>query len=538
MVRLLIADDEFIVCEGIKNSIDWENYQVEVVGFAVNGIDALQLARETLPEIVISDIKMPGLDGLQLVERLKSFLPDVQVILISAYEEFDYAKQAIRLGVNSYLSKPVKKAEIIHEVSKLRAILEQKKQAEETASRLRQRFLENLPILKEHFLNSLIIRKDVRDIEVKLQTYQIDLVPHNIGVIVWKADRLPEHDSENADQKVQLLMLRISESVAELLYPTVKGITFQSYDQEMVTLYNGRPGEDTLIAEVVRQAELIKDRIFAESNLSISIGIGRIYPDFKEVGLSYQEAVKALNYRLVYGGNLVLYIENVENLELESYGALRNINDLLENFQNILYTGKVEELDELVGRIAGQLRGSQRIPYYYIQQVYVQLLSMILRTAAEIGITPQQITGESDLYGKLLKIEYFQELEKWFKTILVRICQAIQEKNKLKTKHAIAKATDYIQKHCQEELSLTTVAEYVRLSPAYFSRFFKEETGCSFVDYLKRLRIEKAKELLQTSNLKIYEICEALGYQSVQYFSNLFKTMVGVTPQEYREKIG
>lgn len=537
MFKLLIADDEQIVIEGIRDSIDWGRYGIEVVGTAKNGSEALKLAKDLKPDIIISDIKMPGLNGLELIEELRDFLPNVKVILISAYEEFDYAKQAIRLGVNSYLSKPVKKAEVINEVSKIKSQLEQKQHEEEMTKRLQQRFYENLPILREHFLNTLIRGTGVSDLESKFQTYHIALFPCNIGVMVCKMDHFRKINLEADEAQVQLLLLRIIDIFNGLTLPQSKSITFQSYNQEIVTIFNALEKDGLSVQEWIKLAEKIKDQVLTEIGIEVSIGIGRIYPEIKDIGLSYKEAVKALNYRLVYGDNSVLYIENVEDVTTDAYNPLININELLENIQNILYTGKLEEVNALVDSFRQRLQNAEKIPYYYIQQLYIQLLSIILRTATEIGIGTHLIAENNDLYGTLLKIESFSELDGWIKGILGNVCEQINVKNKLKTKHSIQKAIDYIREHCQEEISLTSVADYVRLNPNYFSRFFKEETGCSFVDYLKKLRIEKAKELLRTSNLKIYEICEALGYQSVQYFSTLFKNMVGVTPQEYREKL-
>lgn len=536
MFKLLIADDEQIVIEGIRNSINWNQYDIEVVGTAKNGTEALKLAQELQPDIIISDIKMPGLNGLEFIEELKAFLPNVKVILISAYEEFDYAKQAIRLGVNSYLSKPVKKVEVISEVCKIKSMLEHKKNEDEIAKQLQQRFNENLPILREHFLNTLIRGNAVSDLETKIQTYHIDISPFKTGVMVCKMDHFRDIQFEEDEHQVQLLMLRITDITNELTLQASRSITFQSYNQEIVTIFNAPVEVKSPIQELINLAERIKNLVFEEIGIKVSIGISRIYSEIKDIGFAYKEAVKALNYRLVYGDNSVLYIENVENIETDTYSPLININELLENIQNILYTGKIEEVYGLVDSFTQKLQKAEKIPYYYIQQLYIQLLSIILRTATEIGIGTHQIAGNTDLYGTLLKIDSFSELNNWIKGILSNVCEQISLKNQLKTKHSVQKAINYIREHCQEEISLTSVAEYVRLNPTYFSRFFKEETGCSFVDYLKKLRIEKAKELLKTSNLKIYEICEALGYQSVQYFSTLFKNMVGVTPQEYREK--
>ena len=262
MFKLLIADDEQIVIEGIKDSIDWHQYGIEVVGTAKNGTEALKLAKELKPDIIISDIKMPGLSGLELIEELKEFLPNVKVILISAYEEFDYAKQAISLGVNSYLSKPVKKAEVIDEVSKIKSQLERKLHEEEIAKGLQQRFNENLPILREHFLNTLIRGTSVSDLETKLQTYHLELSPRKIGVMVCKMDHYHSINLEADEAQIQVLMFRIIDVFNEITLPISNSITFQSYNQEIVTIFNEMNG--FTIEKWIKLAEKIKDRVLED----------------------------------------------------------------------------------------------------------------------------------------------------------------------------------------------------------------------------------------------------------------------------------
>lgn len=538
MYKLLIADDEQIVVDGIKESIEWKKYDVEVAGTASSGKAALNLALSLKPDIVISDIKMPGLNGLELVEQLKSGLPDTKIILISAYEHFEYAKEAIKLGVVSYITKPFKKIQVIEEVQKAIRVIEERKREDDLKERLRASLRENFPILKEHFLNSLIMDREKYSEELKsrFKTYGVDIFRGNAGVLVCRPDVKKSEEREQQENRDQLVYLLLNEFLEEYLPESFNKVTFRSYNQETVVIFGAKQISDLSVQAVVKAAEEIRSRIKREAVISVSIGIGRVYFSMENIGVSYRDAVRALNYRLVYGNNTVIYIENVEKSGEQNFDFMASINKKLDDFQNVLVTGKLDEVSTLLGEITGKLQSNPGVTYQYTQQVYVLMLSILLRTIIEMNIPPETITEQpSDLYGILFSKESFNEIDSWYREIIKNACSEISRKMHARNGNTINKAVEFMKKHCLENISQTDVAEHINLNASYFSRCFKEETGFSFVDYMKKLRIDKAKEFLKYSGMKVYEVSEALGYHSVQYFSTLFKNIVGVTPQEYKE---
>lgn len=538
MLKMLIADDEQIIVEGIRESIDWRSFDICVAGTAKNGVEALDMAIKLHPEIIITDIKMPGLNGLELVKEIRKLIPCVKIILISAYEQFDFAREAIELGVCSYITKPLKKQKIIEEVIKLRDLIIQEKTEKEKNNKYEELYLSNLPILREHYLNSLIMGKTrlTGDYKKQFITYDIDINENDAGVFVCSIDNIEETSEEFFEKSVQIIHLRLSEMIQELIPPEYRIITFQSYNNEVVTIFNAAADHAATIKDIALTAETIKNTLKREIDISVSAGIGRIYPLLKDAAESYKEAVKALNYRLVYGNNAVLYIDSVEIKNTKREYMIPDLSDILTSVQNILWTGKEEEVRKLISyRIDSLLKGKS-IPYYYVQQVYCQLLSTLLRTTYEINILPEQLYGTPvHLYGELFKKQTMEEMKDWYCDLAARVCSIINERKTARSGHVINMAVDYIKRHCNKDISLGEVAEHVNLNPSYLSRIFKEETGTQFVEYVRKVKMEMAKELLKNTNKKIYGICEELGYQNVQYFSTIFKNTTGMTPLEFKK---
>lgn len=537
MLKMIIADDEQIILDGLRESIDWQSFEIEIVGAAKNGVEALERVTSCRADIVMTDIRMPGLSGLELVKEIHKIRQDVRIILISAYEQFDFAQEAISLGVQSYITKPLKKQKVIDEVLKAREVILAEKLEKENKVRLEELYKNNLPILREHYHNNLIMGKArlAGDYTKQFAAYGIELEDANIGVVVFTIDSEEETLEEFFEKSVQIIHLRIAEMMRELLPKCYRKIVFQSYNNEVVVIYNAGLDFAAAIRDVTLTAETIKNTLRRETGISVSAGAGRVYTHIKDAHLSYKEAVKALNYRLVHGNNAVLYIDHVEMKEMKHTYLLNDLSEILSHVQNVLSTGRADEVQKLIRAKISQMVSCGSIPYYYVQQVYCHLLSALLRTLYEMNISPEHLYDTPvHLYEELFKKKTLDEIEKWYDDLVARACAVINEKKAAKAGGVISSAVNYIKKNCKKDISLGEVAEYVNLNTSYLSRLFKEEKGIQFVEYVRNEKMDMAKELLKNSNKKIYQICEELGYQNVQYFSTIFKNTVGMTPVEFK----
>jgi Response regulator containing CheY-like receiver domain and AraC-type DNA-binding domain len=533
MIKMFICDDEQIVIDGIKDSINWPEYSIEVCGTANNGSDALKKSMALMPDIIVSDIRMPGLSGLEFVKELKKQLPESQIILISAYQEFEYAKEAIKLGVLSYITKPFKKNHILEEVLKARDVILE----EQRKLNLNVKFEKELPTLQNYFLNSIILGDELQleDYEEKVQLYRLNLTRRNTGVIVIRPE-IPEGENGSKSVLLQRILFIIKNSI-QSLPREIKADAFINHVNDVVVIYGSELFGEYSVKDFEKCLEKLKVEINQEIGVTISIGAGRTYFDYNNIYLSFKEAMNALNYKLIYGEGSIIFIDNVVSAGTGIIKVVVCINKKIECFENLLSVGNSEESLKIAREIEDILKGSSAVSYGYVQQVFAQLLSSIVKKSIEFNIYNDILSQEiADLYEKVYAMKSLSELSDFLSEIIRRICAVAEKKAKEINSGTINRAIEYMKMHCHENISQTEVAEYVGLNPSYFSRYFKEEIGQSFMDYMKKLRIEKAKELIGSTNMKIYEISEALGYQSVQYFTTLFKTMVGLTPQEYKDK--
>jgi two-component system, response regulator YesN len=539
MLKMIIADDEQFILEGLKDSIDWKSFDINVVGAAINGVEALNMTIDLKPNIILTDIKMPGLSGLELIKEIKKIRGDIKIILISAYEQFDFAQEAISLGVLSYITKPLKKQIVIDEVLKARDLILEERLEKESKNKYEELYLSNLPILREHFLNNLIMGKTrlTGDNKNQFSTYGIEIDEENIASFVFTIDNMEETSKEFFEKSVQIVLIRITEMIREHLPERYKRTIFQSYNNEVVTIFNVIDDPLSAIKDITLTAETIKNIMMRDAGISLSAGVGRIHNSINDITLSYKEAVKALNYRLVYGDNAVLYIDSVELKEIKQVYLVRDLNEILINVQNILWTGKANEVEKLLEEKMSGLLNNKSIPGYYVQQIFCHLLSALLRTTYEMNILPEQLYGAPvHLYGELLRKQTQQDMKKWYYDLVERVCSIINEKKSIRISHVINSAVEYIKIHSNKDISLGEVAEHVNLNPSYLSRLFKAEIGVQFVEHVRNVKIDMAKVMLKNSNKKIYEICEELGYQNVQYFSTIFKNTTGMTPLEFKKR--
>lgn len=534
---MIIADDEQIILDGLSMSVDWKSYGIEVVSTATNGIEALEAVKQYEPDIMMTDIRMPGLSGIELIKRIKEISPSIKTILFSAFQEFQYAKEAITLEAMAYITKPLKKEDVIKEVLKAKERIYQERKKVEHRNKLEELHRKSLAVIRESFCNHIIMGK-IPSMEMngkQFDLYGIHMREKDIGVMTFQIDNFETFVKDSFDSTLYMVQIKMIEIINEVMASLDK-IIFISYRNEIVMLYNAKEEYKLMIQTMIKKGEKIKVRIEERLSIKISIGMGRIYPQLKDVKNSYEESLKALNYRLIYGQNIVIYIEDVENHDSSSNHIFDDLNNTLLAVQNLLLIGDYDNISILIHEKASAIYQYKSVPYYYIQQVYCQLLSVLLRSLNEFDIQQDELLGiPTNLYDQLFKKSTYEELQQWYLDIVKRACKRISERKEECISHTVTLGIEYIKNNYDRDLSLTEVADYVGLNPSYFSRVFKIETGTTFVEYVRKVKIEAAMSMLQSSSKKVYEICEELGYNNVQYFSNIFKNAVGVTPNEYRK---
>jgi two-component system response regulator YesN len=539
LYKVLLVDDEADVREGLVQEIHWGACGFTIEGTAENGREAMELAERLEPDVVITDISMPFQDGLQLAAWLREHQPLCKIVILTGYDEFDYARQAITLRVDEYLLKPFSADSFMELLHKIKDKIDREVAEREDVRQLKEHYRTSLPLLRESFLASLLTRKLPRTIiEEKTRNYGL---PSNgacylasVLALYPAAEDKEKTSSSSLRHSGDLdLMLHAMLNIAkELMDPLSYGSAFIYQDSiVLLTTNDGREGEAWFNDLQVTLDRLLKS-VLHYLKLSVTIGVGSKVRHLSDLKHSYQDALLALDYRLILGAEKVIFIDDVESPRQEGV----RLDELMEQalIRN-LKLGTAEELSEAISHIFDELIGAS-CTIHEVQVYLLEVVTSILRTAKESGIEMEELFGAGfQLHAEIFKFSGLEEAKVWLLDISLTIRKHISSSRQHSYKDIVEKALQYTREHYVDpELSLQKLCMQLHISTGYFSGVFKKEIKMTYVQYLMQLRMETAKELLRSSDLKAFEIAERVGYADPNYFSFCFKKQVGISPKEYR----
>lgn len=532
MLKVFLVEDEFAVRERMKKNMDWEVHGFCLVGEAGDGELAYPMIQELQPDILITDIRMPFMDGLQLIELIKPSMPKMKILILSGYDEFDYAKEAIRLGVTDYLLKPITSKKLLESLSEVANLINKEKQQEAHYEQWQFENQEKLQLAKKKFFYDLVTgRQGIQALIEKAKELELDLTATAYNIMLFKVsfiDKLSLTDEEALRQTLKNYLslqkqLLVCERDGEGYAILLKGS-----DGNLSSL------EQNLITQI---SELLK----AYSIMHYTLALGEKVSRMSEIPHAYDTASQALAYRYLLNDTQVL-----------RYDALKDYNTFVSNhsldlqeviipkidkrkLENFLHDGRIEEVPTFISTYFNHL--DESLESYLFRQYLVMDIYFSMTTFCEqLEIPPEKI---EQLYGNLQNVNGFMQDKAIFKqTIENWLLQSIKLRESISSKRynaLINQVKRYLQdNYNKESLSLNQVAEYVGISPSHLSTLFSQETGQTFVSYLTEIRMEKAKELLRCTNMKTLEIGYEVGYKDPHYFSYLFKKTQSCTPKEYR----
>jgi two-component system response regulator YesN len=541
LYKVLLVDDEADVREGLVQEIDWASSGFIIAGTAENGKEAMELAERLEPDVVITDISMPFKDGLQLAEWLRYNQPLAKVVILTGYDEFDYARQAIRLSVDEYLLKPFSAGSFTELLDKIRRKIEAEVAEREDVRLLKEHYRTSLPLLRETFLASLLTRKLPRTIiEEKIMNYGAELAGSRYRVAVLALHAPGEEGGEGAEQSLRYsgdldLMLHAMLNIAREIWEYDNyGNAFIYQDSIVLLALDTNREPQQWQANMLHALDNMLKSITHYLKLPVTIGVGSVVTDLAELKDSFGDALLALDYRLVLGSGRVIVIDDVEKPrskqlrfdELKEQALIRSLK-----------LGTLEELEEAVTMIFAELHHSLHA-YYDIQVYLLEVVTAVLRTAKDADVDLDELFGAgAQLHAEIFKLSGLPEAERWLLELCQRIMKHISSRRQHSYKELVEKAVQYTKEHFSDpDISIQRLCAHLHISTGYFSGVFKKEVKMTFVQFLLHLRMETAKELLRTSELKAFEIAERVGYADPNYFSFSFKKQVGISPKEYRSR--
>lgn len=533
MYKVIIVDDESVVRIGLKNTIHWNEHGFELIGDYANGREAWDAIELNKPELVISDISMPFMDGLELAGLITAQFPYIKIVILTGYDEFEYAQQAIRLKVSDFILKPITAQEIRLLLDGIRVVMDEEKQRREDLSRLNSQLKQSLPLLKERFLERLVA-VGLGKVEIAERFTYFNLPPQvpNYLVMVVDVDDFGGRELTSYEHDSEFLRFAAFDIFQETLeHDNI--LSFRTREERMVAIIFGENNEIHLYEQAFSLAEEVRYHIEKYLKFTVTIGIGRTCTHAEQLPNSYKSALSALDYRFLLGKNRVLSIMDIEGKPSMSMPL---VLDWDRKLATAVKTGAIQEAYQLIETGIAELKNSL-VPVetclLQMQKVVLTLMNSIQELVIhEHEPSFEQRINVMDVY----KFKTLDEMKVWLRGVVSSAISTIEDNRNHLTNMQIHRGVEYIEtNYANEKMSLQDLCRHVLMSTSYFSLVFKQHTGETFIEYLTRVRISKAKELLHNSTLKLYEIAEKVGYKDPNYFSMLFKKHTGITPKDYRD---
>lgn len=535
MFKVLIVDDEIIARIGIKSLISWHEHGLELVGECENGKKAYDMAKELLPDIIITDVKMPVMNGIDLIKTLKAEGMNFKFIMLSSYDDFEFVKEAMKLGADDYILKlQVKPEELIKVLDNICKKIEQERTEKSRNINIQKQIHDNISALREKFLKDLICGNvlNKNDIEKYLKEYNIALPHNNLVCLVVRIDSMEIYDSYTNDD-IYIFRSSIINIMEEIVLNY--GIGYACYGEPHLYTVICSVGIDdsagSLSDSIHQMAKDMKEFLKNSMNLTVSIGLSDIHLNHTDINLAYREAWEAIGDSFAYPAGSIIVYRDIKgpNSSHKGIPLEEELNELENSLKAYSLSGIQKAFDNLVQRIVE----SNNVSKKHINGICHVLIFVVNVFIKNNNLTPEEIWGKDENpYNQVGHLKSLNDFADWIKKINNRIVTIINQEKESNV--IILRAKQFINKHFCENISLEVVSEHLSLSPSYFSSLFSRATGESFIDYVTNLRIGLAKELIKSAKYKVYEISEMVGYDNPHYFSRIFKKVVGVSPLDFK----
>ena len=531
MLKVFLAEDEFIIREGIKNNIDWQAYGYEFCGEASDGELAFPLIQKTRPDILITDIKMPFVDGLALSRLVKKELPETEIIILSGYEEFDYAKEAIQIGVARYLLKPINGETLLQEIDSVAEIILGKQKEKEIREKYQKEMEENSlrdqMDLFQHLVTGDCSMEELLSVADKLD---LKIMAPWYSIVLLKIQSM-KHDYEEYSGSI----VAVDERIAKLAEPE-HVLIFDRALEGRAFLFKA-DSEEELLAYQKEYLGDVKEVLSGYANLRYFGGIGTPVNRLREIPASFEDASHAFAHRYLVAESCILdssllMQEGAAEHEDFRISAVNPEQIDRAKMQEFLRTGDLDEVvyfvDEFFGKLDGGAMKSRIFRQYITMDAYFSIVDFL----KGLGLQKDEIEAP-DQDGSILQDE--KSAMDYIVRIMNKALVLREKKASSRYEDVVSEVIHYIEdNYAQEELSLNLLASHVNFSPNHLSMIFSQQTGQTLIRYLTDYRMNRAKELLRCSSKKSSVISMEVGYKDPHYFSYLFKKTQGMTPTQYR----
>lgn len=532
MRKVLIADDERKICQLIEKLVDWDALEMQVVAVAANGIEALERIREFHPDIVITDIRMPGYDGLDLIRLGKEEAPEAEFVIISGYRHFEYAQTAIRYGVSAYLLKPIKKDELTETLKKIGARFREQTEQLSQDEKERRAVRNDEKNLRQAFLLDLAGRRNKEALQSPIETINREFHYHFSEGEFCVAILKPDGSVCNEEENVRYLSGKIRSAAKKYLDGAASESELVLLDGFYYFLLNYDPNErmrlrrqmKALLSEIRGQEDILK-------NLTVTLALGTGVMRLSEIDASLKNARLLIEERLIGGTGTLMEGDITGGESFADSEVFTKFNDRISHTLESLDSFAVR--DELIG-LKTQMLALKEISGHEILQMTKEICNQYLFFMRKYRLPVE----ENFLESFNLSADNCSDAAELFDFLIRRITGSYEKAARLKRQdenRPVRIAKKYVEEHYAEPLTIEQVSQAADLSATYLSTIFKKDTGMTCLEYLSKVRMDTAKQLLKETNYTVADICGRVGYSDVRYFTKSFIKYAGLKPKEYRK---
>jgi two-component system response regulator YesN len=542
MWRVVIVDDDEKVLRGMKKIIPWDDFQCEWVGEAKNGQEGIDVIEETNPDIVITDIYMPIMNGLEMIQELREKEFDGKVIILSGYSEFEYARQAMRLGIDDYLSKPASPQTIKDVLQNLVQQLEQENTEKLEYVELREKVKLYEPVAEKEWLKSLVTgTANLYDLPKTVELITDNWVgkKHVVASITY-GDSLQHSKLYQTNWYLfRFATNNIIKETTTSFFKDFHYIELHSYQAVLCIHFDNDIADDQIKEKLKELASSIENRMKTYLDVQTAVSIGGMKKNWQELDESMKEAMYSLSQSALKNNAQPLTVEQVPELSLADSEQQTLWSKSMEANQQLAESIRYADektacsvIEQFFERISDQ-------PYNQTTAVRIgiEMWTIMTYSLYDIGIRIHDMFPEDfDLYRDLSQKCSWGELADYFKENTKYVCHHQQWDENMKHRQLVEQMIDYVQEHISENITLQEIADELYISRNYLGQIFKKIVGEPFKNYITRVRMEKAKKMIQEGNHLIYEVSEKVGYMNPAYFTTTFKKYTGYTPTDLIHK--
>jgi two-component system response regulator YesN len=525
------VDDEELVRNAIIKKLNWQEIGFDVIEQAEDGEQAYELALKLRPDVVLTDIRMPFMDGLELADKLAEDLPNTKVVILSGHDEFEYAQEAIKLGVLDYILKPIHSAKLTELLINIVENIKKGEIEKQKLVKLKSQLHQSLPLLKEKFFLTLLNNTfSSKEISKNLEFFDISFPGDTYIVCASEIDNINQLAIENDAEYMALTNFSILNIESELIGNM--GYAMNDATKRHIMILSWKDTDETNTKVLYNLMDAIRTNIEKYLNITVTIGIGRQVGTLEDIHLSYEDAINALDCKITMGKNKIYNIKDFGYRDTDMYLPIEKIH-------NLISTIKLENIEAATAQINDFFEDISKRKNISLANIHILVIELIFSMQKIPSVISNEYNKENDLdfkiYESISKCETVDDFKSMVIHFASKVCSNINASRNSRNRTIIVKAKNYInENYSQEDLSLNNVAGVVSVSPGYLSILFRKETDETFIEYLTKVRLEKARELLKTTPMKAYEVAYKVGYSDPHYFSLIFKKYTGMTPTDYK----